>query len=131
MNNRQDPERIPIVVIGAGQAGLSVGYHLSRRGLPFAILDAHDRIGAAWRERWDSLRLFTPARFDSLDGMPFPASPHSFPTKDQMAEYLESYAQTFGLPVRHGVEVTRLTREGDRYLVEAGERRFEADHVVV
>src|SRR5262249_49487210 len=100
MSNR-NPERIPIVVIGAGQAGLSVGYHLSRRGLRFAILDAHDRIGAAWRARWDSLHLFTPARFDSLDGMAFPAPSFSFPTKDQMADYLETYAKRFALPVRH------------------------------
>jgi putative flavoprotein involved in K+ transport len=131
MKNPQDPERIPIVVVGAGQAGLSVGYHLSRRGLAFQILDAHDRIGASWRSRWDSLRLFTPARYDGLDGLPFPAPPHSFPTKDQMADYLEAYARQFHLPVRHGVAVTRLAQSGGGYLVEAGDRSFLADHVVV
>ena len=93
-------ERVDTVVIGGGQAGLSVGYHLARRGLPFVILDANARIGDAWRHRWDSLRLFTPARFAGLDGLPFPAPRNSFPTKDQMADYLETYAAHFDLPVR-------------------------------
>jgi len=127
----QEPQRIHTVVIGGGQAGLSVGYHLSRRGLPFVILDAGDRIGAAWRSRWDSLRLFTPAKFDGLDGMPFPGPGFDFPTKDQMADYLESYASRFNLPVRLRVVVDSVTRDGDRYLVTAGDQRFDADHVVV
>lgn len=124
-------ERIDTVVIGGGQAGLSVGYHLSKRGVPFVILDAHARVGDAWRRRWDSLRLFTPARFSSLDGMRFPAPPHSFPTKDEMADYLEAYAQRFQLPVRCGVRVERLSRLRDRFLVVAGGLQFEADNVVV
>jgi putative flavoprotein involved in K+ transport len=85
-----DTERIDTVVIGGGQAGLSVGYHLARRGQNFVILNANQRVGDAWRNRWDSLRLFTPARFNGLDGMPFPTSPHYFPTKDEMADYLEA-----------------------------------------
>src|SRR5215204_2869099 len=109
---QDEPERIQTVVIGAGQAGLSVGYHLARHNLPFVILDANQRIGDAWRQRWDSLRLFTPARFDGLDGMPFPAAPDSFPTKDAMADYLESYAAHFKLPVRTSVRVEHLRREG-------------------
>lgn len=124
-------QRVETVVIGGGQAGLSVGYHLARRGLPFVILDAGRRIGDSWRARWDSLRLFTPARFDGLPGMPFPAALHTFPTKDEMAAYLEAYAARFGLPVRSGVEVDGLSRRGDRFLVTAGEQRFEADQVVV
>ena len=103
-DDRKEPERIQTVVIGGGQAGLSVGYHLARRKLPFVILNAHERIGDSWRQRWDSLRLFTPARFDGLDGMPFPAPPDTFPTKDEMADYLEAYAARFALPVRNGVE---------------------------
>jgi putative flavoprotein involved in K+ transport len=91
-------ERIDTVVIGGGQAGLSVGYHLKKRGVPCVILDAHARVGDAWRKRWDSLRLFTPARFSSLDGLPFPADPSSFPTKDAMADYLEAYTRHFELP---------------------------------
>jgi putative flavoprotein involved in K+ transport len=124
-------ERLPVIVIGAGQSGLSTGYHLARRGIPFVILDDRTRVGDVWRERWDSLRLFTSARFDGLDGMPFPASPDVFPTKDAMADYLEVYAREFQLPVRPGVRVDRLTREGDRYILIAGPRRFEAEHVVV
>jgi putative flavoprotein involved in K+ transport len=128
---RPDPERFHVVVVGGGQAGLSVGYHLARHGLDFVILDAHARTGDAWRARWDSLRLFTPAVFDGLDGMPFPAPPFTFPTKDEMADYLEAYAARFALPVRHGVRVERLTRVGDRYVLSAGRRTFEASHVVV
>ncbi len=131
-SDAQAVERLDTVVIGGGQAGLSVGYHLARRGLrPFVILEARERVGDVWRERWDSLRLFTPADHSSLDGMPFPAPPHSFPTKDEMADYLEAYAARFRLPVRTGVRVDRLTRHEGRYLVEAGERRIEADNVVV
>ena len=124
-------ERIDTIVIGAGQAGLSVGYHLARRGVPFVILDAGERIGDQWRKRWDSLRLFTPARFSSLDGLPFPADADSFPTKDAMGDYLEAYARRFALPVRCGVRVERVSRLGERFLVVARDQRFEADNVVV
>src|SRR5829696_9829898 len=124
-------ERVDTVVIGAVQSGLSVGYHLKRFGIPFVILESNPRVGDSWRRRGDSLRLFTPAEFDGLVGMPFPAPPFSFPTKDQMADYLEEYARRFALPVRNGTRVDRLTRAGGRYLVEAGAHRFEADHVVV
>ena len=93
MRNESHTEQIDTVVIGAGQAGLSAGYHLSQHGVPFVILDANERIGDQWRHRWDSLRLFTPARFAGLDGMTFPAPPNSFPTKDEMGNFLERYAQ--------------------------------------
>ena len=124
-------ERAPVVIIGGGQAGLSVGYHLARQRVGFVILDANARIGDAWRKRWDSLRLFSPARFDGLPGMPFPAPGNAFPTKDEMADYLEAYAARFELPVRTGVKVDRLSRDGARFLVTAGDRRFEAEQVVV
>jgi putative flavoprotein involved in K+ transport len=128
---QHEPERIETVVIGGGQAGLSVGHHLARRGRPFLILDAHQRVGDAWRGRWDSLRLFTPARYNALAGMPFPAPGHSFPTKDQVADYLEAYATRFQLPVRTGVRVDRLARDNGRFVVVAGDRSWEADNVVV
>jgi putative flavoprotein involved in K+ transport len=131
MSSPREPERVQTVVVGGGQAGLSVGYHLARRGQPFVILDANERIGDSWRGRWDSLRLFTPARYDGLAGMPFPAPPHTFPTKDEMADYLEAYAARFDLPVRSGVRVERLARQGDRFVLTAGDRRFEAENVVV
>jgi putative flavoprotein involved in K+ transport len=127
----REPEHLETVIIGGGQAGLSVGHHLARRGWPFLILDAGQRIGDAWRTRWDSLRLFTPARYDALEGMPFPAPARSFPTKDQVAEYLEAYATQFQLPVRTGVRVDRLWRDNGRFVVAAGDRRWEADNVVV
>jgi putative flavoprotein involved in K+ transport len=131
MTSALGPERVETVVIGAGQAGLATGYHLALRGRQFVILDANERIGDAWRTRWDSLRLFTPARYNGLPGWPFPAPAWSYPTKDQVADYLEAYAARFELPVRTGVRVDRLSRAGDRYVVAAGERRFQADHVVV
>ncbi len=124
-------ERFDVIVIGAGQAGLSVGHFLAGLGRRFVILDAGMRVGDAWRHRWDSLRLFTPARYDGLAGMPFPAPPTSFPTKDAMADYLEAYAQHFRLPVRCGTRVDRLGREGRQYVATAGARRYEAPHVVV
>jgi putative flavoprotein involved in K+ transport len=131
MGNTQGAEQVNTVVIGAGQAGLSVGYHLARRGVQFVILDASERVGDVWRRRWDSLRLFTSARFAGLDGMPYPASPHYFPTKNEMGDYLEAYARKFTLPVRLGVRVDRVSRMGTRFLVVAGDRRFEADNVIV
>ena len=131
MSGATRAERIETVVVGGGQAGLAVGYHLARRGRPFAILDANERIGDAWRRRWDSLRLFTPARYDGLPGWPFPAPAWSFPTKDQVAGYLEAYAARFELPVRTGVRVDRLSRDGERYVMTAGRHRYEADQVVV
>jgi putative flavoprotein involved in K+ transport len=125
------PEHIETVIIGGGQAGLAVGHHLARRGRPFLILDANRRVGDAWRSRWDSLRLFTPARYNGLAGMPFPGPAHAFPTKDQVADYLEAYAARFQLPVQTGVRVDRLTRGDGGFVVAAGDRHWEADNVVV
>jgi len=124
-------KRIHTLVIGGGQAGLSVGYHLAKRGLPFLILDANRRTGDAWRNRWESLRLFTPARYAGLPGFPFPARGDSFPNKEQMATYLESYAQRFHLRVQHGVKVDSLSKQGDRFVVTADDLRIEAQNVVV
>jgi putative flavoprotein involved in K+ transport len=120
-----------VIVIGGGQSGLSAGYHLARSGARFVILEAHTRIGDSWRQRWDSLRLFTPAKFSGLDGMPFPAPRNSFPTKDEMADYLEAYARRFNLPVRTGVRVQRLFKRGTRYVVAAEGVEFEAAQVIV
>lgn len=131
MTSHRSSERVQVVVIGGGQSGLSTGYCLTRRGISHVILEAHSRVGDAWRRRWDSLHLFSPAKYDGLIGMPFPAPAYSFPTKDEMADYLESYATRFDLPVRTGVKVDRLWRDGSRYVVDAGDRRFVADHVVV
>jgi putative flavoprotein involved in K+ transport len=128
---KHEPEHIETVIIGGGQAGLSVGHHLAKQGRPFLILDANQRVGDAWRNRWDSLRLFTPARYNRLAGLHFPAPAHSFPTKDQVADYLEAYATQFQLPVRTGVRVDRLWRDNGRFVVTAGDRSWEADNAVV
>jgi len=125
-------EQFETIVIGGGQAGLSVGYYLKKRGGSFVILDANERIGGSWRTRtWSSLRLFTPARYDGLPGWPFPASGWSYPTARETADYLEAYAARFELPVRSGIAVERLTKDGEHYIVQYGGRRLEADCVVV
>ena len=131
MTPTRTPQRCKAIVIGGGQAGLAVGHHLARRGVEFIILDSNRRVGDSWRRRWDSLRLFTPARFNGLVGMPFPARADTFPTKDEMADYLEAYAARFDLPVQTGVRVERLARHGNIYTASAGDLRFQAEHVVV
>lgn len=124
-------ERFDTVIVGGGQAGLMTGYFLGREGRSCVILDAHERVGDAWRKRWDSLRLFTPAHFSRLPGMRLPAKRWSFVTKDEMADYLERYADRFGIPVRTGHRVDLVAREGDHFIVTSGDRRFEADNVVI
>ncbi len=124
-------EHFDTVVIGGGQAGLSAGYHLRQAGREFVILDANARTGDSWRAHWESLRLYSPAARDGLPGMDFPASPHHFPGKDEVADFLESYERTFSLPVRHGTRVRRLRRESGRYEVDCGDRIVVADNVVV
>jgi putative flavoprotein involved in K+ transport len=124
-------ERFDTVVIGGGQAGLAMGFQLQRQGRRFVILEGGEQIGDSWRKRWDSLRLFTPARHDGLPGWEFPAAGWSFPTRDEMADYLEAYARHFDLPVRTGVRVDGLRRENGRLVVTAGDRSFRADNVVV
>jgi len=119
------------IVIGAGQSGLATGYFLQQAGVDFIILDANKHIGDSWRNRWDSLHLFTPAEYDGLVGMPFPASPNYFPTKDEMADYLETYAYNFKLPVHTGIRVEHLSRRGERFALSTGDLHFEADNVVV
>jgi putative flavoprotein involved in K+ transport len=131
MNRAWTGERAETVVVGGGQAGLAVAYHLSSLGRRCVVLDAGDRIGDGWRRRWDSLRLFTPNRYNGLPGMPFPGPAHAFPTKDEVAEYLEAYAARFDLTVHTGTTVERLAHDGGRYMVESGVRSVEADNVVV
>jgi putative flavoprotein involved in K+ transport len=131
MAQQSETESFDTIVIGGGQAGLVTGYHLAKQKRDFVILDAGQRTGDSWRERWDSLRLFTPARLDGLPGMSFPAPGSDFIDKDEMADYLEAYASRFDLPVRHGVKVDRLSRDGARFLISAGHKRFEASNVVV
>jgi putative flavoprotein involved in K+ transport len=124
--------RLDVLVVGAGQAGLAMGYELAQRDLRFQIVDSGAEIGSAWRSRWDSLRLFTSGRYDSLPGLPFPGPPDAYPGKDQVAEYLRSYAAAFSLPVRLNTTATSVSRAADgTFLVTAGADVFEAASVVV
>ena len=124
-------EQFDTIVIGGGQAGLAVGHHLVRRDADFVILDAAARAGEVWRTRWDSLRLFTPARYSGLPGMPFPALPYHLPDKDEVADYLERYAERFDLPIRYNARVDTLGRDGSRYVLRAGAMRYQANNIVV
>ena len=126
----QHTEQQPIVVIGGGQAGLATSYQLTQQGLPHIVLDASAHAGDTWRSRWDSLRLFTPARIDHLAGLPFPGRGGP-PTKDEFADYLDSYEQQFALPVRHGVRVERLAADGAGYALATSQGEVRADAVIV
>ena len=124
-------ERFDTIVIGGSQAGVATGYYLKQQGRSFVILEGSERVGDGWRKRWDSLRLFTPAKYNKLPGLRFPAKPWTFPTKDEMADYLEAYAATHELPVRTNVWVDSIRRNGAGYVVTAKNKRFEADNVVI
>ena len=132
MDATQTIEHLDTIVVGAGQAGLSAGYHLAQRGLAFAILDADPRIGDHWRNRWDSLRLYSPARYDSLPGMRFPAPSSHWPTAREMADYLEAYAHRFDLPVRSGTRVERIEPVDGGFVVSTADGgRIAARQVIV
>jgi putative flavoprotein involved in K+ transport len=127
-----DAQSLDVLVIGAGQAGLALGHHLARRGANFLLVDAGPEIGHSWRSRWDSLRLFSPAEYDSLPGMPFPAPADSHPSKDDVAEYLQTYAGRFDLPVRLNSPVLRLHRNADgSFTVTTSTDTLRARSVVV
>ncbi|MCV0402868.1 MAG: NAD(P)/FAD-dependent oxidoreductase [Chloroflexi bacterium] len=119
------------VVIGGGQTGLSAGHHLAKRGVDFVILEGRQRIGDIWRSRWESLKLYSPARHDGLPGMKFPGRGGHFPTGGEMADYLESYADRQQLPVRTGVRVTRVHADGDGFAIETSDGRYDARQVIV
>ena len=122
-------EHFETIVIGAGQAGLSVGYHLAQRDRPFVILEAAERVGDNWRRRFDSLRLFTPARYDALPGKPFPGHPDRYPMRDEVVAYLTDYAGE--LPVEYGSRVTALLPVPAGFRVELADRALQARQVVV
>jgi putative flavoprotein involved in K+ transport len=125
------PPRYDVIVIGAGQAGLAIGHFLARQGKRFSIVDAADSVGVAWRDRWDSLLLFTPRRYDSLPGLPFPGDPDGYPTRDEVIAYLEQYAETFDLPIALGSPVRSVETTDGVFSVDLGDRSVEADQVVV
>ena len=120
-----------VIVVGGGQAGLAIGYFLAKQGRDFTILEAAAEPAAAWRERWDSLRLFTSARYDALPGLPFPGVPERYPTRDEVADYLTEYARRFELPVELNSRVHSIGKSNGAYRVELDDRSYEADQVVV
>jgi putative flavoprotein involved in K+ transport len=120
-----------VVVVGGGQAGLAAGYFLAQQGHDFTILEAAAEPAAAWRERWDSLKLFTPARFNALPGLAFPGDPDRYPTRDEVAAYLADYARHFDLPVELNSRVNAVRRVDDGYFVELDDRAYTAEQVVV
>ncbi|MFJ5954798.1 flavin-containing monooxygenase [Paenarthrobacter sp. NPDC092416] len=130
MTTNQDAV-LDTVIIGGGQSGLALGYWLARQHREFLILDENERAGESWRQRWDSLRLFTPAKYDGLPGAPFPGDPLNFPTKDELADYLEDYVRRFDLPWTPGVRVDGLASDGDGFLVSAGEKSWRSKNVVI
>jgi putative flavoprotein involved in K+ transport len=124
-------EHVDTLIIGAGQAGLSTAYHLQRSDRTCLIVDVNERVGDGWRRQWDTLKLYSPAKYDGLPGLPFPAPPWSFPGKDDVANYLETYASRFDLPVRLRTRVDRLSAHGDGYMATCGDDTILADQVVV
>lgn len=132
MDRQHTPEHHDVIVIGAGQVGLGAGYHLAQHGIEHVILEGAGRVGDNWRARYDSLRLYSPARYDSLPGMPFPGDGNAFPTGHQMADYLEAYVDRWDLPVRTDVRVERLSAaEEGGYLVSSEDAQYEAAAVIV
>jgi putative flavoprotein involved in K+ transport len=123
--------RFDTIVIGGGQSGLAAGYYLNRAGGSFLIVDANQRSGDTWRGRWDSLRLFSPAQYDSLPGLPLGMRKGTFPGKDVLADYLEDYASHFNMPILRGVRVTKVARQADDFIIECGDRTFSCANVIV
>jgi putative flavoprotein involved in K+ transport len=125
------PVRRDVIVVGGGQAALAMGYFLAQQGRRFTILEAAEEPAAAWRARWDSLRLFTPVRYDSLPGRAFPGDPDSYPGRDHVVAYLSDYARDLELPVELDSRVRAIRRGDDGYRVELDDRTYQADQVVV
>ena len=122
---------LDVIIIGGGQAGLAMAWHLTEQQLRFVVLEAATELGYSWRSRWDSLRLFTPAQYDALPGLPFPASADTYPTKDPVADYLQTYAVTFDIPVRLNARVQELRRIGDQFEARTADQLYRGRQIVV
>src|SRR5947207_4342937 len=129
--NEAVSDHLEVIVVGGGQAGLAIGYFLAQQGRNFAILETAEEPAAAWRARWHSLKLFTPVRYSSLPGLPFPGDPDSYPGREDVASYLTEYARHFALPVVLGSRVRSVRRAEDRYRVKLDDRTYTADQVVI
>jgi len=123
-------EHIETVIVGGGQAGLSTGYFLAQQGREYAVFEAAERIGDQWRRHYESLKLYSPRRYNGLPGLAFPGEPWTFPARDEVADYLEAYALTHGLRVRTHTPVRRVSRSGDGFAVELDGGRITCDNVV-
>ena len=126
-----DGDQVEVVVVGGGQAGLAIGFFLARQGRRLLILEAADSVGAAWKDRWDSLALFTPRRCDALSELSFPGDPDGYPTRDEVVSYLRAYAETYKLPLVLNSAVSSLTQIDDGFQLECSDRTVRADQVVV
>jgi putative flavoprotein involved in K+ transport len=126
-----ESRRYDVAVIGAGQAGLAIGHALAEQQIRFVILDAADSVGSAWRNRWDSLVLFTPRRYDALPGLEFPGDPDGYPSRDEVVAYLEDYVSRFRLPVELSTRVRSLSKDADGFVLDANGTEMRADAVVV
>ncbi|WP_438350607.1 flavin-containing monooxygenase [Paenibacillus sp. FA6] len=124
-------EYYDVVIVGAGQAGIAMGYHLKQQGLSFILLDSNVKIGDSWRHRYDSLKLFTSRRYSSLPELQMNGSLDGFPTKDEMADYLEQYATHFDLPVMLNTNVINIKKNGETFEVETNQEIIEAEQVVI
>lgn len=124
-------DQYDVLIVGAGQAGLALGYHLQQQSLRFLIVDADNAVGRSWEDRWDSLRLFTPAQYSGLPGTPFPAAPNSYPGKDAVAQYLADYARRHELPIRLNTRISRMNRNSQGYVLQSDAGSIHARQVVI
>jgi putative flavoprotein involved in K+ transport len=125
-------QQLEVAIIGGGQAGLAIGYYLREQDRRFRIFERESELAPAWRQRWDSLTLFTPRRYSGLPGLGFPGDPDGYPTRDEVIAYLERYADTFELPIEFDSEVKKLERDDEgRFRLTAGDRTITADQIVV
>jgi len=123
--------RYDALVVGGGQAGLGIAYRLKEAGLEFTIVDAHEHTGDSWRERWDSLELFTPREFDYLPGMKMPSTAPKYPRKEDVASFLQTYQERFALPVLNNFQVQKLERTANGFTVSGPADSLEAKQVII